>query len=162
MQTRIRARCAVQIRDIEARDAHPAAIGRHQSGHAAKERRLAGAARAQYRDKLAGIDPKTHVVDGHARAERSRDITQFETRRRDGVRFRRSQFENWSSAVTTTRITPMIVKSREKSSRSMLFLSAWPIPPAPTTPNTVDARTLNSHQKSAVEAITGSTSGTSA
>ena len=44
----------------------------------------------------------------------------------------------------------------------MLFFSSWPMPPAPTTPRTVDARTLNSHQKRVVDSITGSTSGTSA
>ena len=44
----------------------------------------------------------------------------------------------------------------------MEFFSSWPIPPAPTTPSTVEARTLNSHQKSPIETMLGATSGTSA
>jgi len=45
-------------------------------------------------------------------------------------------------AFTTTRITAMIVNRRAKSSRSMLFCNSCPMPPAPTTPSTVEARTL--------------------
>ena len=56
----------------------------------------------------------------------------------------------------------MIVNRRGKSSRSMLFLSSCPIPPAPTTPSTVEARTLNSHQKSPTDTMLGATSGKSA
>ena len=44
----------------------------------------------------------------------------------------------------------------------MEFLSSWPMPPAPTTPSTVEARTLNSHQNSATDTMFGATSGTSA
>ena len=55
-----------------------------------------------------------------------------------------------------------MVNRRLKSSRSMLFFNSCPMPPAPTTPNTVDARTLNSHQNSEIDANTGSTSGASA
>lgn len=60
-------------------------------------------------------------------------------------RRRRSQALSWSISVTITRMITRMVSTRSNSRRLTLFVSSCPIPPAPTTPSTVEDRTLKSH-----------------
>ncbi len=142
---------AAQARDGCPVELHRADVGGKQPGQAAEQRRLARAAWSQHGNQLVRVRLKAEIGQHHLAAQPLRQIPHGEQGRRNHTRRRRHQPESWSSAVTTTRMTAMMVNRREKSSRSMLFFSSWPMPPAPTTPSTVEARTLNSHQNSAVE-----------
>src|SRR5207253_7951665 len=162
------AELARALPDVAPGDVDRAAVGSREPGEAAKEGGLARAARAEYRDELTG-------------PHREGDLGQRRDRRRVALgqplgvgdeavaveplgysSFRRSHSLVWSMTVTVTRISRMIVSRRGNSKRSIEFLSSWPIPPALTTPSTVEARTLNSHQKSPTETMLGATSGNSA
>src|SRR5262249_43626298 len=154
--------------DVAPHDADRAGVGSRETSEAPEERRLAGAAGPEHGHELAGSDGERHVGErGDGGREALGQPLDAGDRlegpgRRDHSSFRRSHSLVWSITVTVTRISKMMVRRRGKSKRSIEFLSSWPMPPAPTTPRTVEARTLNSHQKRPTDTMLGATSGRSA
>jgi hypothetical protein len=120
-----------------------AAIGLHQSRQAAEQCRLAGPTGPEKSDNLARCNTETdvtkHGLAGVILAEADGLNSCF-----GQISLRRSQALSWSTAVTMPRMIRMIVATLGKSSRSTAFLRSWPIPPAPTSPSTVEERMLNS------------------
>ena len=114
---------ALQRRDFSAGDAHLATLGPRQTGDALDQRRLAGTAGAEQRDELAAPHRQVDTVEHRATAEAVAQAAHIEQRRHHVSRLR-SQPEKRSSSVTTMTITTMIVKSRGKSSKSMLLFNS--------------------------------------
>src|SRR4051812_20158823 len=118
-----------------------------QADQAAEQRRLTRAARAQKGDDFARFNGQRHPIEHAGGPVGLREIEDPDPAlvgvHQDSLA--RSQALAWSMAVTMARITRRTAKTRGNASRSMLFFSSWPMPPAPTMPSTVEARTLNSH-----------------
>src|SRR5215468_11121382 len=126
-----------------------AVVGLREPRQAPEQGGLARPARAKKRHDLAGCDLEGDVVEHQSIAETFAQSDDTDGGagggRRDAQRsLRRSAALIWSIAVTMTRMINMMVKRRAKFKRSTLFFSSCPIPPAPTTPSTVEERTLNS------------------
>ncbi len=128
---------------------HDSVLEVDESREAAKERRLAGAARAEHRHHLSRRDLEGDVAQCRRSVTR---VGMTESAHPDGPGAlktahpsrRRRREESWSTMVTISRTMTMTVSRRGKSRRSRLFFSSSPMPPAPTMPSTVDVRTLNS------------------
>src|SRR5262249_21963602 len=136
-------RAAAQVVETSAADFDAPGVGLGEAREAAEQRRLAGAARAQHGDELACRDVDRRIVKRPAAVVALAQSVGGE--RRHHTSLRRSHALVASMAVTMTRMISRIVKTRSNCKRSTLFLSSWPMPPAPTMPSTVEARTLNSH-----------------
>lgn len=122
----------------------PAAIGLRQPGQATEQRCLAGPAGPEQRDDLAAPDSETDVVEDAPAGITLSEADNFDCRGVGQISLRRSQALSWSTAVTMPRMIRITVATLGKSSRSTAFLRSWPIPPAPTSPSTVEERMLNS------------------
>src|SRR5262249_21465771 len=122
-----------------------AAVRIGQSRDATQQRGFAGTARPEQRHELAWLGNERGIVEHPARsvpfvqiadAPAAADRLAHESRAR-------THALTWSITVTITRMISRIAKTRGKSRMSIALLSSWPIPPAPTMPSTVEARTLN-------------------
>lgn len=137
---------AVQRMQRSSGDEDLAFVGGGEPTDAIEQRRLAGAAGANEGDHLARRYAEGEAIKDHRRRESLGQVDDIDPSRLVHAKRRRSQALSWSIAVTIARMIRMIANSRGKSRRSTLFFSSWPMPPAPTMPSTVDARTLNSQR----------------
>src|SRR5262245_5673140 len=123
-----------------------AAVRIGEPRHAAQQRGLAGSARPAQRHELAGLRDERELFEHAARAVPLVEIADRDAAAGSLGHDSRARTDalTWSITVTMTRMISRIANTRGKSSRSIALLSSWPMPPAPTMPSTVEARTLNS------------------
>src|SRR5262245_35263159 len=141
--SRLRQGGSAQAVEAPATDFYPPAIGFGEPCQATEQGGLAGAARTEHGDEFARLDRDRDVVERDPRAVALDQAVGGQ--RRHHTSLRRSQALVVSMSVTIASTISRIVNRRSNCSRSTLFFNSCPIPPAPTMPSTVDARTLNSH-----------------
>ena len=103
-------------------DVYFSAIGLGQSRKAAKQRRLARSARAQYDDEFTGLYRNRRVIEGDAIAVAFRQASRLENGRHTNRRLNQALIASIAETITSTMIS--IVSTRSNWSRSTLFFSS--------------------------------------